>query len=160
MIPITEVKHVDILLVEDNQADVIITREALLQAKVVNQLHVVEDGVQAMEFLHHAGEYSASPRPDLIILDLNLPRKNGQEVLSEIKKDPALMAIPVVVLTTSHAEEDILKSYGLHANCYIVKPLDFSNFVKVVQSIRQFWFSVVTLPSEVDIDEAHSNPAG
>jgi two-component system response regulator len=150
-------KPIDILLVEDNQADVVITREALSQAKVVNQLFVVEDGVQALDFLHQRGEYASVPRPDVVILDLNLPRKNGREVLAEIKMDPGLKTIPVVVLTTSHSEEDILKVYGLYANCYIVKPLDFNNFVKVVQSIRHFWFSVVTLPSEVD-SEKDSNP--
>ncbi|MFN8595169.1 MAG: response regulator [Anaerolineae bacterium] len=139
---------IDILLVEDSPADVLITREALAEAKLLNTIHVVENGVEALEFLHQQGQYATVPRPDLILLDLNLPRKNGREVLAEIKADERLKSIPVVVLTTSRAEEDVLKSYNLHANCYVVKPVEFDNFVKAVQSIRQFWFTVVTLPSE------------
>lgn len=139
---------IDILLVEDSPADVLITREALTEAKLLNTIHVVENGVEALEFLRQQGQYAAVPRPDLILLDLNLPRKNGREVLAEIKADERLKSIPVVVLTTSRAEEDVLKSYNLHANCYVVKPVEFDNFVKAVQSIRQFWFTVVTLPPE------------
>lgn len=139
---------IDILLVEDSPADVLITREALTEAKLLNTIHVVENGVEALEFLRKTGQYANVRRPDLILLDLNLPRKNGREVLAEIKADEQLKAIPVVVLTTSSAEEDILKSYNLHANCYVVKPVEFASFVKAVQSIRQFWFTIVTLPPE------------
>jgi two-component system, chemotaxis family, response regulator Rcp1 len=141
-------RHIEILLVEDSPADVIITREAFREAKLLNSLHVVEDGIQAMEFLRREGNYASVPRPDLILLDLNLPRKNGREVLAEVKEDPQLRTIPIVILTTSNAEEDILKSYDLHANCYVVKPVGFESFLKAVQSIRNFWFSVVTLPTE------------
>ena len=141
-------KLIDILLVEDSPADVLITREALTEAKLLNTIHVVENGVAALEFLRRQGKYASAPRPDLILLDLNLPRKNGREVLAEIKTDEDLKSIPVVVLTTSRAEEDVIKSYNLHANCYVVKPVEFDNFVKAVQSIRQFWFTVVTLPPE------------
>lgn len=141
-------KIIDILLVEDSPADVLITREALTEAKLLNTIHVVENGVAALEFLRRQGKYASAPRPDLILLDLNLPRKNGREVLAEIKTDADLKSIPVVVLTTSRAEEDVIKSYNLHANCYVVKPVEFDNFVKAVQSIRQFWFTVVTLPPE------------
>ena len=139
---------IDILLVEDSPADVLITREALTEAKLLNTIHVAENGVEALEFLRKTGQYANVRRPDLILLDLNLPRKNGREVLAEIKADEQLKAIPVVVLTTSSAEEDILKSYNLHANCYVVKPVEFASFVKAVQSIRQFWFTIVTLPPE------------
>jgi two-component system, chemotaxis family, response regulator Rcp1 len=139
-------KIIEILLVEDSPADVLIAREALTEAKLLNKIHVAEDGVEAMDFLHRKGKFASSPRPDLILLDLNLPRKNGREVLAEIKADDELRTIPVVVLTTSRSEEDILKSYNLHANCYVVKPVEFDSFVKAVQSIRHFWFSVVTLP--------------
>jgi len=142
------IKPIEILLVEDSPTDVLMTREALEHAKVLNHLHVVEDGVEALAFLRKQGRYSNAPRPGLILLDLNLPRKNGQEVLAEIKVDEALKAIPVVILTTSKAEEDIVKAYGLHANCYIAKPVDFANFAQVVCSINQFWFSVVILPPE------------
>ena len=139
-------RSIEILLVEDSPADVLLTREALSEAKLLNAIHVVEDGVEAMEFLHRQGKYAAAPRPDLILLDLNLPRKSGREVLAEIKADDHLKSIPVVVLTTSSAEEDILKSYNLYANCYVVKPVEFNNFVEAVQTIRHFWFNVVTLP--------------
>jgi len=141
-------KHIDILLVEDSPADVLITREAFAEFKIVNTLHVVEDGVEALAFLNREGQYASEPRPDLILLDLNLPRKNGREVLAEIKADPNLKNIPVVILTTSHSEKDVLQAYDLHANCYIVKPVGFDNFVEAVKTIRQFWFSVVTLPPE------------
>ncbi len=139
---------IDILLVEDSPTDVLIAREALTEARLLNTIHVVEDGVDALAFLRRQGRFANAPRPDLILLDLNLPRKNGREVLAEIKADEALKSIPVVVLTTSSAEEDIIRSYSLHANCYVVKPVEFDNFVKAVQSIRQFWFTIVALPPE------------
>ena len=137
-----------ILLVEDNPGDVRLTREALKEAKVNNQLFVVEDGVEAMAFLRNEGEYADTPRPDLILLDLNLPKKDGREVLEEIKQDLELKRIPVVVLTTSRAEEDILKSYNLHANCYVTKPVDLDQFINIVKSIEDFWLTIVRLPSE------------
>ncbi len=137
---------VEILLVEDSAADVRLTKEALKEAKVHNRLNVVEDGVKAMEFLLRKGAYTDAPRPDLILLDLNLPRKDGREVLAEIKASDRLKQIPVVVLTTSLAEEDIIRAYDLHANCYITKPVDFEQFMKVVQTIEDFWLTVVRLP--------------
>lgn len=140
----TEVVH--ILLVEDNPTDVMMIKEAFSHHKVLNPLHVAEDGVAAMQYLKREGEFSSATPPGLIILDLNLPRKSGREVLEEIKADPDLRAIPVVVLTTSKAEEDVLRSYGLHANCYIAKPVDFPKFIDVVRTINDFWFGVVTLP--------------
>lgn len=139
-------KPITILMAEDNATDVMLTKEALAHAKVLNTLHVVEDGIQALDFLHRRGNFAKMPRPDLILLDLNMPRKNGQEVLAEIKAHDDLKHIPVVVLTTSKAEEDVLKAYGLFANCYVIKPVDFDVFAEVVRSIQQFWFSVVTLP--------------
>lgn len=152
--------HVDILLVEDSPADILITREAFEEFGLLNTLHVVEDGTEALAFLRQEGKYASAPRPNLILLDLNLPRKNGREVLAEIKADDRLKTIPVVILTTSHAEKDVLDAYGFSANCYIVKPVGFDNFVEAMKSIRQFWFSVVTLPSEVSHGEdSHSNPA-
>jgi two-component system response regulator len=141
-------RPIEILLVEDSPADILITREAFEEARLVNTLHVVEDGIQALEFLRREGIYASVPRPDLILLDLNLPRKNGREVLAEIKADDSLKVIPVIVLTTPNANEDILQAYDLHANCYVVKPVGFENFLKAVQSIRNFWFSVVALPPE------------
>jgi CheY-like chemotaxis protein len=146
MIPNTQPKIIDILLVEDSPADVLIAREALAEAKLINHIHVAEDGVEALDFLYKRGKFASAPRPELILLDLNLPRKNGREVLAEIKADEDLKSIPVVMLTTSSAEEDILRSYNLHANCYVVKPVEFDNFVKAVQSIQHFWFSIVSLP--------------
>lgn len=138
---------VEILLVEDNEGDARLAVEALKEGKVRNNLHRVRDGVEAMEFLRKAVEdRGGTPLPDLILLDLNLPRKDGREVLEEIKADPELMLIPVVVLSTSGAEEDLLKSYGLHANAYITKPLDLDRFVEVVQAIETFWFTIVKLP--------------
>ena len=137
---------VEILLVEDNPGDERLTREALKEGKVYNNLHWVKDGVEAIEFLHKRGKHANAPRPDIILLDLNLPKKDGREVLSEIKQDPALRSIPVVILTTSKAEEDVLKSYHLHANCYVTKPVDLEKFIVVVQSIDRFWLTVVTLP--------------
>ena len=151
-----ELRQFEILLVEDSPADVLLTREAFKEFKIVNALHVVEDGVEALLFLNQDGKYAAVPRPDLILLDLNLPRKNGREVLAEIKNDPDLRHIPVVILTTSHSEQDVLQSYDQHANCYIVKPVGFENFVEAMKSIRQFWFSVVTLPPE-EYDGKDSN---
>ena len=139
---------IDILLVEDNPGDVRLTQEALKEAKVRNNLHVVEDGVEAMAFLKREGEYASAPLPDLILLDLNLPRKDGREVLEEIKQDDQLKRVPVVVLTTSQAEEDILRSYNLHANCYVNKPVDLDEFIKIVKSIEDFWLTIVKLPTE------------
>lgn len=140
------VRSVEILLVEDSAADVRLTREALLDAKVWNRLTAVENGIEALAFLRRQGAYTEAPRPDLILLDLNLPRKDGREVLAEIKADPDLRRIPVVVLTTSQAEEDILKSYELHANCYVTKPLDMGRFLAVVKAIDHFWLTIVQLP--------------
>ncbi len=137
---------VDILLVEDSPTDMMMTREALEFHKVLNPLYVVEDGVAALEYLRHEGRYRSARRPGLILLDLNLPRKSGQEVLLEIKNDPELRSIPVIILTTSKAEEDVMKSYHLHANCYITKPVDFTKFVDVMRTINEFWFGVVAMP--------------
>jgi chemotaxis family two-component system response regulator Rcp1 len=139
-------RAVEILLVEDNPGDVRLTTEVLKDAKLCNNIHVVGDGVEALDFLRCRGGYPAAVRPDLILLDLNLPRKDGREVLEEIKSDDRLKNIPVVVLTTSSAEQDILRSYALHANCYITKPVDLEQFAKVVSSIEEFWFSIVKLP--------------
>jgi chemotaxis family two-component system response regulator Rcp1 len=139
-------KPIEILLVEDNPGDVDLTREALATNKVCNVLHVVGDGEAAMAFLRLTGKYADAPRPNLMLLDLNLPKKDGRKVLDEIKSDEDLKRIPVVILTASKAESDILKTYNLHANCYITKPLDFHQFTKVVQAIKQFWFSIVELP--------------
>lgn len=139
-------KPIEILLVEDNSGDVRLTREALKDGKIHNNLSVVVDGEEAMFYLHKEGKYKDAPRPDLILLDLNLPRKNGREVLADIKTDPDLMRIPVVILTVSKAEEDIIKSYNLHANCYIVKPVNLDRFIKVVKSVEDFWFTIVKLP--------------
>jgi two-component system, chemotaxis family, response regulator Rcp1 len=137
---------IEILLVEDNAADVRLTIEALKEAKMCNHLSVVDDGVKAMEFLNRTGSYADAPYPDLILLDLNLPRKDGREVLAEVKANPTLRRIPVVVLTTSQAEEDVLRAYDLHANCYIPKPLGFEQFMSVVQMMEEFWVSIVRLP--------------
>ena len=141
-------RPIEILLVEDSAADVLLTEEALQEAKVLNRLSVVRDGVEAMDFLRQRGQYAEAPRPDLILLDLNLPRKDGREVLAEIKADPVLHRIPVVVLTTSEAEEDVLKSYDLHANCYITKPVDLAQFLDVLRVVEDFWLTIVKLPSE------------
>jgi len=140
------VRPVEILLVEDNPADVRLTREALKEEKVYNNLYVVADGVEAMAYLRREGNYATAVRPDLILLDLNLPKKDGREVLKEIKSDPSLKVIPVCILTVSKAEEDILKSYSLHANCYITKPVDLTQFIKVAKSIQEFWLTIVKLP--------------
>jgi two-component system, chemotaxis family, response regulator Rcp1 len=139
-------KAVDILLVEDNPGDVRLAQEALKESKIKNQLFIVEDGVEAMAFLRQQGKYSSVPRPDLIFLDLNLPRKSGREVLTEIKTDENLKRIPVVVLTVSRAEEDIMKCYNNYANCYITKPLDFNQFMEITRSIEEFWLTIVKLP--------------
>lgn len=140
------VRPIQVLMVEDNPDDVDLTREALKDAKVHCDMHVVEDGVEALDFLRRQGRYGAAVRPDIILLDLNLPRRDGREVLTEIKTDGNLLSIPVVVITTSAAEEDILRAYNNHVNCYITKPVDFDQFVKVVKSIEDFWFTVVKLP--------------
>ena len=140
------VKPIEILLVEDNPADADLAREALEESKFHNELHVVDDGVKAMAFLRRKGPYAKVPRPGLILLDLNLPKKDGRQVLAEIKADENLRRIPVVILTSSQAEEDIVKSYDLHANCYISKPIDLNQFLYVVRSIEEFWMSRVVLP--------------
>ncbi|MGD1856786.1 MAG: response regulator [Leptolyngbyaceae cyanobacterium] len=143
---INESMPIDVLLVEDSPSDAKLTAKTFQKAKVLNNLHIVEDGVEAMAFLHQDGDYQEAPRPDLILLDLNLPKKDGRKVLAEIKDDPTLCNIPVVVLTTSEAEEDILKSYALRANCYITKPVTLKQFINVVESIENFWLTVVKLP--------------
>ncbi|MFC3895047.1 response regulator [Lentzea rhizosphaerae] len=137
---------IDVLLVEDDPGDALMTQEAFEHHKIRNTLHVVKDGVEAIEFLRRQGRYENAPRPGLILLDLNLPRKDGREVLSEVKNDPELRSIPVVVLTTSEAEEDILRSYSLHANAYVTKPVDFDRFIEVVRQIDDFFVTVVKLP--------------
>jgi chemotaxis family two-component system response regulator Rcp1 len=142
-----ECRPIDILMVEDNPGDVRLTVEALKEGKVRNNLHTVEDGVEALAFLRRQGRYKEAPRPDLVLLDLNLPKMSGQEVLAEMKEDADLRRIPVVILTVSKAEQDILKSYNLHANCYITKPVDLDQFLTVVKSIEDFWLTVVMLPS-------------
>jgi CheY-like chemotaxis protein len=141
-------KPLEILLVEDNKGDVGLIEEVFEEAKIRNNLHVAEDGEEALFFLHGEEEFSGSPRPDIIILDLNLPKKDGREILREIKEDENLHNIPVIVLTTSNAEKDILGAYGLHANAYITKPLDFDQFIKVVGSIENFWLEIVKLPTK------------
>jgi CheY-like chemotaxis protein len=141
-----EVRPVDILLVEDNPGDVRLTKEALRDAKVLNEIFVARDGVEAMEFLNRKGRFSNVPLPDLILLDLNLPKKDGREVLAEIKEDPILKHIPVVVLTTSKADEDIVKTYNLHANAYITKPVDLNRFAEIIHVLNEFWFTIVKLP--------------
>ncbi|WHZ13997.1 MAG: Two-component transcriptional response regulator, LuxR family [Nitrospira sp.] len=141
------VKPIEILLVEDNPGDVRLTREALKEAKVINNLNVIKDGMEALAYLRKEGPYAAAPRPHLILLDLNLPKRDGREVLATIKADEALKRIPVVVLTTSQDEQDVLKSYNLHANCYITKPVDLDQFIRVVRSIEDFWLGIVVLPA-------------
>jgi two-component system response regulator len=145
----SDVQGIEILLVEDNPGDVRLTREALKDGKIVNNLHVAEDGVDALAFLRREGKYHNAVRPELILLDLNLPKKDGREVLAEIKADKELKRIPVVVLTSSAAEQDIVKSYNLHANCYVTKPVDLDQFINVVKSIEHFWLTVVKLPPEI-----------
>lgn len=145
--PVT--RPIDILLIEDNPGDVRLIKEALRTAKTPSQIRVAEDGFQAMEILLRQGEYAQDPLPDLIILDLNLPRKDGREVLKEVKNDPALRHIPVIIFTTSRAEPDILWAYDMHANCYITKPVDFQHFLTVVRAIENFWLNTVRLPPEI-----------
>lgn len=144
----TSLRPVDILLVEDSPSDADLTEEALSDGKVLNKLHWVEDGVEALAFLRRQGKYANARRPDLILLDLNLPKKDGREVLAQIKVDPSLKLIPVIVLTTSAAERDIFKTYELNANCYITKPIDLEQFISVVKLIEEFWLALVKLPSE------------
>jgi len=140
------VRPVDILLVEDNPGDIRLTKEALKDAKVMNEIFVAKDGVEAIEFLRRKGRFSNVPLPDLILLDLNLPKKDGRQVLAEIKEDPILKHIPVVVLTTSKADEDIVKTYNLHANAYITKPVDLNRFAEIIHVLNEFWFTIVKLP--------------
>jgi chemotaxis family two-component system response regulator Rcp1 len=142
------IKRIEILMVEDNEGDVRLTTEALSDAKVRNRLSVVPDGVEAIRYLRREGPYAQVSRLDLILLDLNLPKKSGRQVLEEIKQDPALKRIPVVIITSSAAEEDIVKSYDLHANCYVTKPLDYLQFSKVVKSVENFWMTIVKLPAD------------
>jgi len=144
---IEELRVIDVLLVEDDPGDVLMTREAFADHKLHNRLHVVNNGVDAMSFLRREGEYADAPTPDLVLLDLNLPRMSGREVLAEIKKDPELLAIPVVVLTTSDSEDDVRASYSLYANAYVTKPVDFDSFIGVVRQIDDFFVSVVRLPA-------------
>jgi two-component system, chemotaxis family, response regulator Rcp1 len=141
-------RPIEVLLVEDNPGDVRLTREALKDGKVSNNLSVAKDGVEALRFLRREGEYAGAPRPDVVLLDLNLPRKDGREVLQEMKQDRSLRTIPVVVLTSSDAERDIVGAYELQANCYITKPVDLDQFITAVKSIEDFWFSIVKLPPE------------
>jgi len=143
---VTQINKHDILLVEDNPGDARLTIEAFKEGEMNNNLHVIEDGVEAIAFLRREGKYTAAPRPDLILLDLNLPKKDGREVLAELKDDPELRSIPVVILSTSNAERDINNTYDYHANCYITKPVDFEQFVRVVKSIENFWVSIAQLP--------------
>lgn len=139
-------KPVDILLVEDNPGDVRLIQEAMKDSKIYNSVYVVKDGQEALDFLYKNGEYKDSPKPDLILLDLNLPKVNGQEVLERIKSDAVLRKIPIIILTTSKADEDVLMSYALHANCFITKPADFDQFIQVINMIQNFWLSIVKLP--------------
>lgn len=144
-------RAIEILLVEDNPGDIRLTQEALKDAKVANTLHVAVNGVEALEFLRKEGRFENSPTPDLVLLDLNLPRKSGRDVLQEMKNDAELGTIPVVVLTTSEAHRDVIESYNLQANCFVSKPLDFEEFRKVVESIEQFWFTIVKLPTNPEM---------
>jgi chemotaxis family two-component system response regulator Rcp1 len=146
----TNSRPVEILLVEDNPGDARLTLEALREGKIRNHLHHAKDGVEALAYLRREGEYAGAPMPDIILLDLNLPRKDGREVLAELKEDPSLRRIPVVVLTTSEAEQDILRTYELHANCYITKPVDLEKFITIVRAIEDFWLAIVRLPTVVD----------
>ena len=141
-----ESRVIDVLLVEDDEGDVLMTREAFEYYKIQNRLHVVSDGEQAMQFLHREGQYADAPRPGLILLDVNLPRKSGMEVLADLKQDDDLLTIPVIMLTTSQAEEDILRSYELHANAYVTKPVDFENFIAAIRQIDDFFLTLVKLP--------------
>lgn len=140
------IRPIDILLVEDNPGDARLTEEALKEGKVLNNLYIARDGFEALKFLKREEPFADAPRPDIILLDLNMPRMDGRELLARIKNEPGLKRIPIVVLTTSKAEEDIIRSYDLHANCYVTKPVDLDQFIKVVQSVKDFWFTVVRLP--------------
>lgn len=151
MLPYTAVRPMQLLLVEDNPGDVRLTKEALKAGEVVVNLNVARDGVEAIDFLRKQGSFQSAPDPDLILLDLNLPRKNGREVLSEIKNDPTLKKIPVLVMTTSRADQDINRAYSLNANCYITKPMDLDEFLRIVKSIEEFWLKTVTLPSNSSV---------
>ncbi len=142
----SQVKPVDILLVDDDEGDVLLTQKALKKGKIANSLCVARDGVEALQFLRQEGEFKDAPRPDMILLDLNMPRMDGRETLSEIKKDPELRTIPVIVLTTSDADQDIVKSYDLQASCYVTKPVDLEQFTQVVQTLQEFWLCVVKFP--------------
>jgi len=144
-------RPIEILMVEDNPGDVRLTREALKGGKVWNEIHVVTDGVAALDFLAQRAPYEDSPRPDLVLLDLNLPKKDGREVLSAMKSDASLKTIPVVILTTSQAEEDVMRAYNLSCNCYVTKPVDFEQFTRIVQAIEQFWLTIVTLPPHPEL---------
>ena len=146
MTELEDARVIDVLLVEDDEGDVLMTREAFEYYKIQNRLHVVGDGEQALQFLRRTGPYADAPRPGLILLDVNLPRRGGMEVLAELKQDDELLTIPVVMLTTSKADEDILRSYKLHANAYVTKPVNFNRFVEVVRQIDQFFVTIVTLP--------------
>jgi CheY-like chemotaxis protein len=147
MVNAINASSIEILLVEDSPDDACLTVDALRDGRVRNHISVVEDGVEAMDFLHRRGSHGEAPRPDLILLDLNLPRKNGREVLAEIKHDPSLRRIPVVIMTSSDDEKDILAAYDLHVNCYVTKPVDLDQFIGVVKSIEHFWFNIVKLPA-------------
>lgn len=142
-------RQVEFLLAEDNPGDVRLTQEALRESKISNNLNVVKDGVEALAFLRKEGQYADAPTPDVVLLDLNLPKKDGREVLAEIKSDPQLKRIPVVIVTSSEAEKDILRTYDLHANCYVSKPVDLDQFIKVIQAIESFWLTIVKLPSDI-----------
>jgi two-component system, chemotaxis family, response regulator Rcp1 len=142
-----DTRQIEILLVEDSPGDVRLTKEAMNEGKVLNRISVAGDGVEALDFLKRRGPFANAPRPDLILLDLNLPKKDGREVLAEIKEDPDLKRIPVVILTTSEAEQDIIKTYDLHANCYLTKPVDLGQFLQIARTIKEFWLSLVKLPS-------------
>jgi CheY-like chemotaxis protein len=146
----TKVEPVEILLVEDNPVDVMITKKAFSAGRVSNNLHVAEDGEEAMDFLYKRGKYSSAPSPEIILLDLNLPKKDGREILAEVKADPSLRRIPIVILTTSQDKEDIWRSYNLQASCFITKPVDMEQFTKVLECLGEFWFSVVRLPIPVN----------
>lgn len=148
MMDIESIEPIVILLVEDNPGDVRLTQEAFKESKFIHELHVAKDGVEALEYLYRQGKFNDAPTPDIILLDLNLPRKNGREVLTEIKNDLNLKFIPVVILTTSEADEDILNSYKLHANCFITKPVEFEKFLEIVKKIEDFWLSIVKLPKK------------
>lgn len=147
-VTVSAVRPIEILLVEDNEPDIILTQEAFEEARVANNLHVARDGVEALEFLYRRGPFEGKPRPDVVLLDINMPRKNGLEVLEEIKADPELRAIPVIVLTTSQADEDILRSYQSHASSYMVKPVGFENFFQAIRAFEGYWLSFVRYPGQ------------